>query len=319
MKPVIEARNLNKSFREGSLALSGLDLTVACGSVYGLIGRNGAGKTTAMRCLMGLLRPDSGTARILGADFWTAPRQRRQQVGYVSQSQRLPGWMSLRDFCRYVSQFYERWDEGLAEHLTSLWDVPRTRPISELSWGEQRMVSILTTMASRPRVLLLDEPAAGLDPIARRSLLSNLIELMNHDARCTILLSSHLIQDLERVADTIGIMDRGRIIRSVCLQELLETTKRVQVVFDRDEPPPGFSIPGAQRSETAGPVVTAIVNLANDQQLDPVRRLPGTRVQIFPLGLEEIFIQLQGSQTKGTWPDEKIKAPPLQEPVSWKN
>lgn len=292
MQPTIEAHDLSKSFPGGVVAVQGLDLEVRPGAVYGLIGRNGAGKTTTIRLLAGLLRPDRGRALILGHDFWTAPRSIRQRVAYVSQAQQLPGWMTLAELCRYVSHFYETWDGGLAESLVQRWELPWRHPVATLSGGEQRQAALVLALAARPEVLLLDEPAAGLDPVARRSLLSSLIEGLSRGAGCTVLLSTHLISDLERVADHIGIMDRGRITRTARLDDLLQTIRRVQVVFDGPAPPAGFSIPGALRTETAGPVVTAIVQLAGDAELEALRQVPDARVNVFPLGLEEIFVQL---------------------------
>jgi ABC-2 type transport system ATP-binding protein len=296
MDTVIEARNLSKSFRGGVVAVNGLNLGVRRGAVYGLIGRNGAGKTTTLRLLLGLLRPDAGTARIFGADFWTAPREVRQRVAYVSQMQQLPSWMTLEELCRYVALFYDRWDRPLATELARRWELPWQRPVSRLSGGEQRQGAVLLALATRPEVLLLDEPAAGLDAIARRSLLTCLVEAVSTGNGCTVLFSTHLISDLERVADYVGIMDRGRLTTSARLEDLLQTTKRVQVVFDQPTPPPDFAVPGAIRSQTDGPVLTAIVHLTADTQLDPIRQRAGVRVNVFPLSLEEVFIALFGQR-----------------------
>ncbi len=289
---VIETRNLTKSFKHAVVAVTGLDLFISRGTVFGLMGRNGAGKTTTLRLLMGLLRADSGSAKVLGEDLGNAPRQVRQRVAYVSQAQQLPGWMTLADFSRFHAFFYAGWDPEFARQLARRWDLPWTRPVGTLSGGEQRQAAILLALAARPEVLLLDEPAANLDAISRRALLSSMVEAIGDGEGCTILFSTHMISDLERVADHIGIMDRGRLVTTVGLTELLETTKRVQVVFDEAGPPFGLMIPGALRSHTAGPVVTAIVRLAHEAQLDLVRQFPGARVNVFPMNLEEIFIEL---------------------------
>ena len=162
----------------------------------------------------------------------------------------------------------------------------------------------MVALAARPEVLLLDEPAAGLDPVARRWLLTGLVEALNRGDGCTVLFSTHLVGDLERVAEYVGMMDRGRVVTSARLEELLLTVRRVQVVFAQDSPPPDFRLPGALFSRAAGPVVTAIVRLAADSQLDPVRALPGVRVNVFPLSLEEIFIELFGRQERNELAEE---------------
>lgn len=290
----IETENLTKSFRNGVVAVSGLDLRVPRGAVCGLIGRNGAGKTTTLRLLMGLLRADSGSARVLGENLWCAPRAVRARVAYVSQSQQLPGWMTFTELCRYASHFYETWDHLRARELACAWMFPTTQPIGALSGGEQRKAAVVLALASRPEVMLLDEPSAGLDPIARRELVEAIVSALSQGDGCTVLLSTQVISDLERLVEYVGIMDRGRMLTSARLEELQQTTRRVQIIFPGDAPPPDFTVPGALRCQTFGPVVNAVAHVANEAQLEPLRNLPGVRVQTFPLGLEEIFIELVG-------------------------
>ena len=292
----IEAADLTKTFPGGVVAVNGLDLAVPRGSVYGLIGRNGAGKTTTLRLLMGLLRPDRGAARVLDRDLWTAPREARARVAYVSQAQQLHAWMTLVELARYVSPFYPRWDDEEAGRLADRFGIPDDYPVGYLSGGEQRKVAILLALATRPDVLLLDEPAAGLDPVARRQLVDELIEAVSRGDGMTVLFSTHILTDLERVAEHVGIMDRGHLVTSSRLEDIRSSTKRVQVIFEGSAAPADFAIPGALRSRAEGPVVTAIVRLADDAQLEPVRRIPGARVNVFPLGLEDIFIELFGPE-----------------------
>lgn len=290
MEPVIHARGLAKSFRNGAIALNGFHLHVGTGEVFGLIGRNGAGKTTALRLLMGLLRPDRGEARILGRSLWEAGRDHRQRIAYLSQSQQLPDWMSLEDLNRFTSRLYDRWDADLLRDLTRRWDLPRTTAIARLSGGNQRLAALALALASRPEVILLDEPAAGLDPIARRELNQCLIEALLHGDGCTILLSTHMLGDLERLATRVGIMDHGRVVADGVVEDWQRTMRRVQVVFPGDAPPPNFAIPGALRSTSLGPVVTALARVTDEGQLAGVRGLPGARVYVFPLTLEELFV-----------------------------
>jgi len=290
----IEARDLSKTFPGEVVAVNGLDMEVVTGSVYGLIGRNGAGKTTTIRLLMGLLRPNRGTARILGADLWTAPREVRARVAYVSQLQQLHAWMTTKELCHYASHFYERWEQAYARDLARRFDLPWEQQVGLMSGGEQRKASILLAFAARPEVLLLDEPAAGLDPIARRELIHEIVDVLSRGDACTVLFSTHIISDLERIAEYVGIMDRGRIVTHARLEDLQSRTKRVQVIFEGAQPPADFVVPGAIRSTADGPVVMAVVRLSSDTQLDAVRRMAGVRVNVFPLGLEDIFINLFG-------------------------
>lgn len=301
----IETRDLAKTFPGGVVALGGLDLAVERGAVYGLIGRNGAGKTTAIRLLMGLLRADRGTARILGGDLWQADPAGRARAAYVAQEQRLHDWMTVGELAHYCDPFYPRWDSAYARDLARRYDVPWDRAVGAMSGGQKRRAYVLLAFAARTEVMLLDEPAAGLDPIARRELIDEIIETLGRGDGTTILLSTHIISDLERIAEVVGIMDRGHMVQSARLEDLQTRSKRVQVVFDAAGPPEGFAIPGAVRSRTEGPVVTAVVELASDAQLDPVRSLPGARVNVFPLGLEEIFIEHFGPKARHEFMEER--------------
>lgn len=296
--PAIQTRNLTKTFAPGMVALSGLDLTIAHGAVYGLMGRNGAGKTTTLRLLMGLLRPDQGEARVLGINMWNASRAARGRVTYVSQSQQLPGWMTVPELCRYASHFYETWHHTFAQDLCRRWGISENRPLGALSGGEQRKVTILLALAPQPDVLLLDEPAAGLDPISRRELIDELVTLLSQERKCTVVFSTHIISDLERIADQVGILDRGRLRLSRSLDDLKSTFRRVQVIFPGESPPPQFSIPGAVRTCVSGPVVTGVTDAFDGEHIDALRRWPGVRVQIFPIGLEEIFIEVVGKSAR---------------------
>jgi ABC-2 type transport system ATP-binding protein len=291
---VIETNGLTKTFRDGVVAVNELDLKVERGAVYGLMGRNGSGKTTTLRLLLGLLQPDRGRARVLGWDFWRAPRSVRTRAAYVSQTQQLPAGRSLEELDRCLKRCNEHWDAGHARALANAWGLSWKRPLGCMSSGEQRKAAMLLAFAGRPEVLVLDEPAAGFDLVARRELVAQIVDAITQGDGCTVLLSTHLIGDLERVADHIGIIDSGRMAMSARLEDLLNRTKRVQVIFQDDEPPAQFAIPGAVRTRRAGPVVNAIVQWADRGELNALRDSTNARVQVFPMGLEEIFIELFG-------------------------
>jgi ABC-2 type transport system ATP-binding protein len=242
---------------------------------------------------------------VLGQSLWDAPREHRQRVAYVSQGQQVPDWMSLTDLGRYTAHFYEAWDDALLKDHARRWDLPMKVPIARLSGGNQRLAALALAMASRPEVLLLDEPAAGLDPIARRELNSCLIDVLLRGEGCTILLSTHLLGDLERLATQVGIMDHGRVVAEGAVEDWQRTMRRVQVVFAEDSAPSGFAIPGALKSQTLGPVVTALARVTDDAQLAGVRRLPGVRVNVFPLTLEELFVDWFRESTAEPFSDPK--------------
>ena len=292
MTPAIQLRNLTKTFGSGTLGVSGLNLEIEPGTVYGLMGRNGAGKTTTIRLLMGLLRPSHGDTRVLGEDLRFAPRALRSRVAYVSQSEQMPGWMTLRDLSRYLGNFYERWNKSFAEDLAIRWGVSSLQPMGNLSGGEQRKAAIILALATEPEVMILDEPAAGLDPLSRRELINEVVGVLNRHTAATILFSTHIISDLERVAEWIGVLERGRLVMNRRLDELHGCFRRVQVIFPGEAPPPQFTIQGAAKCTVSGPVVTGVTEFFDAEHIEGLKRWPGVRVQVFPLSLEEIFIEI---------------------------
>ena len=298
-QPIIEIRKVTKIFRGRVVAVKDLNLVVERGAVYGLIGRNGSGKTTALRLLMGLLQPDDGAARILGWDFWKAPRSVRERVAYVSQTQRLPGGMTLEDLGRCFRHFNQKWDPDYARRLAELWNLPWKRAVGNLSNGEQCRAALLLAFASRPEVLVLDEPAEGLDVISRRELVTQILGAVAETGGCTVLLSTHTIGDLERMADHVGVISRGCLALSTPLEDLLNKTRRVQMIFEERDSPSQVTIPGALRAQREGAVWNAIVQWTGEGELEALRGSSGARVQAFPMSLEEIFIELFGNENPG--------------------
>lgn len=306
-EPVIQAVDLAKTFRPSVIALSGLDLAVPRGAVYGLIGRNGAGKSTCLRLLMGLLRPDRGRAQVFGQDLKNAPRELRQRVAYVSQEQQLPWWMTARELTHYYAQLYDGWDQTHADRLLGTFDLAADRPLAGLSGGDQRRVAVVLALAARPEVVILDEPAAGLDPLSRRQLIEAMIDFLGEGGERTVLFSTHILADLERVADHIGFMDRGRMMMSGPLEQLQSGLRRVQLIFPGDRVPDGFELAGQMRREVSGPVLTAVVRLTDPGQIDRLRAMEGVRVSEQTLGLEDLFLELMdrgaGGPASETQPD----------------
>lgn len=288
-EPVLHARGLVKTFG-GVVALNGLHLQVGRGEVMALVGRNGAGKTTAMRILLGLTRADAGTAHILGKDWWEAGAADRQRVAYVSQQGQPPGWMTLGEMGRMSARFFARWDSGLARELAGRWEVPWDRPLGRLSGGHQRLAALAWALATRAEVLLLDEPAAGLDPVSRRDVMRGLVDALMRTEGCTVLLNTHVLADVERLATHVAVLQQGSVVSTAAVEEWQRTMRRVQVVVPGQEVPPGLEVPGTLRSHRSGPVLTALARVTDDAQLAPVRALPGVRVHVFPLTMEEWFV-----------------------------
>jgi ABC-2 type transport system ATP-binding protein len=260
-----------------------------------LVGENGAGKTTTLRIAMGILKPTRGRATIFGEEMMKAPRDHRARVGYVSQEQRLYKGMTLREITEFYRGLYPRWDQPYADRLMEKFALPPDRLTGDLSGGEQRKAAILLSLAARTDLLIMDEPAAGLDPIARRALIDELIgALADGDGR-TVVFSTHILSDLERIATHVGFLHRGRMVAEGPLEDLQQRYRRVQVIFP-DTVPAGFQLPGALRQEGEGPVVRGVVRMVSETQLDGIRQQHHARVDTFPLGLEDLFIELVGRQ-----------------------
>jgi ABC-2 type transport system ATP-binding protein len=218
----IELRGIKKSYENKSV-LTGVDLSVQKGSVLGLLGTNGAGKTTLIKCALGLIRPQSGEARLLGEPSWTLSPEAKSRIGYVSQIINLYQWMTIRDVIDYTAAFYPNWNHDLIARLIKELDIPAGDRIGPLSVGQRQKVAILLALGHEPDLLILDEPAASLDPLARRRFLQMIIDLAEPDKR-TVLFSTHITSDLERVADRVAILKSGVIAWHGLLEELKEQT-----------------------------------------------------------------------------------------------
>ncbi|HEY0019155.1 MAG TPA: ABC transporter ATP-binding protein [Longimicrobium sp.] len=207
----IETRSLMKRF-DGTRALAGLDLEVPAGAVYVLAGPNGSGKSTAIKVLLDLVRADRGTARVLGIETTADPALARAQIGYVPETSETGyEWLTAERFLRHHAAFFETWDPGYAALLCRRLKVPLRAAMRDLSKGALRSVILVSALAHRPPVLLLDEPTDGLDPLAREELMALLVDHLA-DAPTTLLWSTHHVHEVERMADHVGVLRNGRLV-----------------------------------------------------------------------------------------------------------
>jgi len=237
----IEIHGLTRKFRT-TLALSDLDLNVPKGCVFGLLGENGAGKTTLIKHIMGLLRPQTGSVRVLGGDPIGDPVGTLGRVGYLSEDRDIPKWMKISELMQYTQGFYAKWDVDFAAELLETFDLNPVQKIKTLSLGQTAKVGILQALAHRPDLVVLDEPSSGLDAVVRRHILSSAIRTVAREGR-TVLFSSHLLDEVESVCDNIAIIDGGRVLVCDSMENVLSSHGRIDVTLtDGVSAPP--DVPG---------------------------------------------------------------------------
>jgi ABC-2 type transport system ATP-binding protein len=268
--------------------VNGLSFSVKRGSIYGFLGRNGSGKTTTLRMLAGLIRPTIGTVRILGHDPFTMGAQERQALGYMSEKAIIPPMVKVKTVLRLGRDLYPQWDAGLADSLIGKYGISPAARFSTLSQGQQRLVGFILAIAPRPQVLLLDEPAANLDVVARREILDDILDLVR-DGGCTVLFSTHILSDVERVADEIGILAQGALKVSEPLDELKESIQQVRF-YDFEDGMPRVAIPESYRTVLSGNEIVATVKTTSHPEAWAERW--SCQYETRALNLEDIFVEL---------------------------
>jgi len=227
MDAALLTRGLSRRVSRG-FAVADVSMTVPAGAIYGLLGPNGAGKTTTLRLVLDLLRPDRGEVEILGVDARRHPARARMRVGYVPERPAMPEWMTVERVMRHHAAFYPGWDPAYAGALRGRLRLDPGQRVRHLSKGEAGKLGLLLALSHHPALLLLDEPTDGLDPVARREFTELLLEYVS-DTGATVLISSHLVHELERFADRVGVMDGGRLVAETPLEALRGSIKRLRV------------------------------------------------------------------------------------------
>ena len=219
--PVIDVTELTRRF-DSKTALDSVTLSLPRGAVYGLVGANGAGKTTLIKHILGLLRAQNGSVRVFGLDPVADPVGVLSRIGYLSEENDLPGWMRVDELIRYSRAFRPAWDDDYAEELRESFALDPAAKVKNLSKGQKARVGMLIALSYRPDLLVLDEPSSGLDPIVRRDILGAIIRTIAHEGR-TVLFSSHLLEEVEQVADHVTMINKGKIVLSAPLEDIRES------------------------------------------------------------------------------------------------
>lgn len=291
MRYAIETVDLKKRYGK-HLAVDGLTMQVPEGSVFAFLGRNGAGKTTTIRMLLDLIDRSSGSARILGLDTLKDALEIKRRIGYVAEGQKMYDWMTVDEIIWFCKGFYPSWDDGFADDLKQKLELPGDRRVGQMSRGMQAKLALLLGMSYRPELLILDEPTAGLDVVVRRDFLEGVIELIQTEGR-TVFFSSHIVHEVERVADWVGIIDNGKLIHCSTMEDLKASVKRIVMSFDKA--PKSFkSIPGIIDSEMSGRNAEITVQNYSEKTLAYAKYMSPIDITVEDLSLEDIFVAIVG-------------------------
>lgn len=295
---VLETQGLTKYYGN-ILAVNHVDLKIPRGCICGFVGRNASGKTTAIKLMLGLLNPTAGSSKLLGCDSAALTPTIRQRIGYVTEGHRLFRWMSIADLGKFQRGFFpKQWDDKLFAEMIEYFGLTKKQKVKHLSIGQRAQVSLALAMAPNPELLIMDDPTLGLDAAIRRQFLAGMIELIMREGR-TILFSSHILGDVERVADRIVVIDKG-VIRADCkLEQFRKAVKKVILVFE-DSVPPQVDIDGllhCRRSEKE--LVLALVGTDDDKIAELAKSAGAERYHIANMNLEDQFIEFTAPPGRG--------------------
>jgi ABC-2 type transport system ATP-binding protein len=293
---VVSVRDLSRSFGGKLPALDHVSLEVPSGSVVGIVGENGAGKTTLIKHILGLLRAEQGSVTVFGHDPAADPVPVLSRIGYLSEEPDMPEWMRVHELLRYVAAFYPSWDPAFADRLLREFGLDPRKKLHELSKGQRARAGLLTALAYRPELLVLDEPSSGLDPVVRRDILAAIIRTIAEEGR-TVIFSSHLLSEVERVSDRVAMIEAGRVVFCDSLDNIKESHARLTLRFDaaRSAPP---AVAGALRWDGAGREWTVVCSGDSDGWTQTMAGVGGTIVERTALSLDEIFLAHAAGRTK---------------------
>jgi ABC-2 type transport system ATP-binding protein len=271
---------------DGSNALNGIDLALEPGSVLGLIGRNGAGKSTLIRAMLGLLEPLAGTATVFGEPALALSDATKARIAYVPQQPEALAWLTAQQMLDFVGRFYPRWDGRFAKHTLERWQIQPNKLLAKLSPGERQRVDLIRGLASQPDLLVLDEPAAALDPVARRELLRE-VALRAGESGTTVLFSTHIVSDLERAASEVAFLHQGKLLMRCSVDETKERYGRLWLPARMSSAAPAVALSRRRHDDGS---LSLVVERDASGHWPEAASLTGARVDA--LGLEDLFVEI---------------------------
>jgi ABC-2 type transport system ATP-binding protein len=285
---VILVKNLVKYF-EGRCVLDGIDLNVPKGCIYGLLGRNGAGKTTMIRILLGLEPATRGQTFLLSAESINLPTKVRGRIGTVAEGHNLIQNYRVGRLIKLCKDLALRWNDQFFDHLFETFRLPIDRRVRELSIGMRAQLNLALAMATDPELLILDDPTLGLDTVARRQFLELAIEIIQKQGR-TILFSSHILSDVERIADRVGILAAGKLVVDCPLEQLKQRVRKLRVIFDEPAPANLYLTEIINQQIDGREMILTVANWNEQKQALLETFKPSSCIDV-PMSLEDIFIE----------------------------
>jgi ABC-2 type transport system ATP-binding protein len=287
--PAVEIRGMTYSYGRAE-AVHDLNLTVRPGCCYGLFGRNGAGKTTTMKCLLNLLRPQSGAIRILGLDPGRREVEVKRRLAYVPDYVAFYPWMTISETLDYLASFRTHWNPQIEQDLLDRFHLDPSQRTSALSKGQRTQVALIAAICPEPELLLLDEPTSGLDPIVRREFIETVIGAYQESdpGNRTIFVSTHLITEFEGLIDEFTIMDRGKAVLSLGADQARERYQKIRARFPQQAPAADFK--GALQIRRNGREIELVANGESQQIMEQLRSLAPESLTSEALTLEEVFV-----------------------------
>ena len=287
---LIETHSLTKTYGDVA-AVRSLDLQVPAGSICGFLGKNGSGKSTTIKMLLGMTWPSSGQGMVLGESIRDARAsvEVRRRIGFVSEDKRLYHYMTVEQMIHFTRSFFPKWRVDWEQQLLRQFQLPAKRKTGHLSKGMRTKLALLLAFCREAELLILDEPTEGLDPVATEEILQLITKMAAGGT--SIFFSSHQIVEVEQIADRIAIINDGALIVQESLDHLKERYRRIQLLFDKDVPQQWLKIPGVEASHADGRAMSVLASSNIDEIVRIAESLEPVSVEVSGVNLKEIFLE----------------------------